>query len=172
MTAKQIQINVQRFSVISAKAFEDVVAAVGHPDLGVFRKDVAASKTYAELENVVRRAIGLSDLMEFARFDLGEVLRKERGHEAARSLRLVAGNPLIMKQMVEHVPDAGSESRARPGLQGRVALGGGRRSHRVSACVFCTNTVQSGTVFLSVHCHIDIGDCISCDWSENYACEE
>jgi len=45
--------------------------------------------------------------MEVARFDLGEILRKERA-AAPRSLRLVAGNPLIMKQMVEHVPDASS----------------------------------------------------------------
>jgi uncharacterized protein (DUF302 family) len=36
------------------------------------------------------------------------VLRKEKGKDARKSLRLVAGNPLIMKQMVEHMPDAGS----------------------------------------------------------------
>jgi len=109
MTTKQI--SVQRFSVVSASAFDVVVArldtAIGHPDMGMFRKEVAAAKTYAELEQVVRRAVGLSDLMEFARFDLGEILRKERA-AAPRSLRLVAGNPLIMKQMVEHVPDASS----------------------------------------------------------------
>ena len=46
--------------------------------------------------------------MEFTRFDLGEILQKERGGQAPQSLRLVIGNPLIMKQMVEHVPDAGS----------------------------------------------------------------
>jgi len=106
-----MQLTVQRFSVVSARAFDVVVArldaAIGHPDMAVFRKDVAAAKTYAELEQVVRRAVGPSDLMEFARFDLGEILRKERA-AAPRSLRLVAGNPLIMKQMVEHVPDASS----------------------------------------------------------------
>src|SRR5271167_2080937 len=106
------QINVQRFSVISAKPFEDVVAkleaAIGHPDMGAFLKDVTSAKTYTEMEEVVHRAVGPSDLMEFARFDQGEILRKERGHAAPKSLRLVAGNPLIMKQMVEHVPDAGS----------------------------------------------------------------
>jgi uncharacterized protein (DUF302 family) len=56
----------------------------------------------------VHNAIGPSDFMEFIRFDLGEILRKERGKQAPRSLRLVIGNPLIMKQMVERVPDAGS----------------------------------------------------------------
>ncbi len=46
--------------------------------------------------------------MEFIRFNLGEILRKERGEEAPQSLRLLIGNPLIMKQMIEHAPDAGS----------------------------------------------------------------
>ena len=105
-------VNVQRFSVISSKSFRDVIrvfdVAVGHSDMNVFRENVAAAKTYAELEKVVHAAIGPSELMEFARFDLGEVLRKRNGAEAPQSLRLVLGNPLIMSQMVEHVPDAGS----------------------------------------------------------------
>ena len=110
MTTKQI--DVQRFSVTSAKSFEEVMAgleaSIGHPDMAAFRRDVTAAKTYAELEKLINKTIGPSGLMEFARFDFGEILRKERGNEAPRSLRLVAGNPLIMKQMVEHVPDAGS----------------------------------------------------------------
>ena len=46
--------------------------------------------------------------MEFTRSDIGEILRKERGEKAPHSLRLLVGNPLTMKQMVEHAPDAGS----------------------------------------------------------------
>ena len=106
------QIAVQRFSVTSSKSFGDIVAvldaAIGHPDMNLFRRDVTAAKTYAELEDIVRKAVGSSDLMEFTRFDLGEILRKEQGTSLPRSLRLVAGNPLIMKQMVKHLPDAGS----------------------------------------------------------------
>lgn len=102
----------QRFSVTSSKSFADVTsrleAAVGHPDMIVFRKEVSSAKTFPELEKIVNKAIGPSGLMEFARFDLGEILRKERGAGAPRILRLVIGNPLIMKKMVEHVPDAGS----------------------------------------------------------------
>jgi uncharacterized protein (DUF302 family) len=106
------QISIQRFSVTSSKPFADVVAAfqeaVGHPDMNAFRKSVATTKTWPELEKVVSGAIGSSGLMEFACFDLGEVLRKEHGPGAPQCLRFVVGNPLIMKQMVEHVPDAGS----------------------------------------------------------------
>ena len=106
------QIIVQRFSVTSSKSFQEVAsrleAAIGHPDMSAFRRDVTSAKTYSELEKIVNKAIGPSGLMEFTRFDLGEVVHKERGPGAPRSLRLVVANPLIMKQMVERVPDAGS----------------------------------------------------------------
>ena len=103
---------VQRFSITSSKSFGEIVkaidAAISHPDVRVFLKNVEAAKSFAEIEALVHNAIGYSDFMEFIRFDLGEILRKDRGEQALRSLRLAIGNPLIMKQMVEHVPDAGS----------------------------------------------------------------
>jgi len=110
MTTKQA--SVQRFSVTSSKSFEEVVAgleaAVGHPNMHGFLRDVASAKTYADLEKVIHEVIGVSGFMEFIRFNLGGIVRKERGEEAPQSLRLLIGNPLIMKQMIEHVPDAGS----------------------------------------------------------------
>jgi uncharacterized protein (DUF302 family) len=106
------QISVQRVSVTSSKSFLEVVsrleAVVGRPDLNAFRKDISAAKSYPEVESVVNKATGPSGFMEFARFDLGEILRKESGTATPRILRLVIGNPLIMKKMVERVPDAGS----------------------------------------------------------------
>ena len=105
------QISLQRFSVISPKSFTEVLtkieSAIGHPDMAAFGRGIKAAKTFAELEGLVNRAVGPSGLMEFIRFDLGEVLRKEHA-SAPKSLRLLVGNPLIMKRMVEHVPDAGS----------------------------------------------------------------
>src|SRR5262249_33099601 len=62
--------------------------------------------TVGELETVVREAVGPSDLMEFVRFDSGDVLRKELGSEGPKMLRLVVGNPLIMKEMAKAVPEA------------------------------------------------------------------
>ena len=35
-------------------------------------------------------------------------MRKETGHETPKMIRFVIGNPLIMKEMAKHVPDAGS----------------------------------------------------------------
>jgi hypothetical protein len=113
--AKQMitkQIAVERFSVVSAKAFDAVVAArdaaIGHPDMGAFQKSIASVNSQAEVGEIVGHAVGLSGLMEFTRFDLGAILRKGRARKGPRILRIVAGNPLIMKEMVKHVPDAGS----------------------------------------------------------------
>jgi hypothetical protein len=61
---------VQQFSVTSAKSFQDVAsrleAAIGHPDMSAFRRDVTSAKTYSELEKIVNQAIGPSGFMEFA----------------------------------------------------------------------------------------------------------
>ena len=113
MSAKQLtQITVERMHFISTKSFADVTATlsalVGHPDLRALVGAIALAKTYPEVEKIVHTATGTSSFMEFVRFDLGEVLRKELGDKAPRSMRFLVGNPLIMKQMVEHVPDAGS----------------------------------------------------------------
>ena len=110
VTTKRIE--VQRFTVISSKSFQEVLAkldaAIGHPNMATFRNDMTSAKTFAELEAAVQKVIGTAGLMEFARFELGEVLRRILGERAPKSVRLVVGNPLIMAQMVEHVPDAGS----------------------------------------------------------------
>jgi uncharacterized protein (DUF302 family) len=106
------EIRVQRFSVTSSKSFKDVLegieSKIGHPDMTAFRKNLTDAQNDAQLQKVVQAATGSSGLMEFTRFELGEVLRKELGSEAPQSLRLVVGNPVIMKQMVKFVPDAGS----------------------------------------------------------------
>jgi uncharacterized protein (DUF302 family) len=105
-----IEVHIRRFSVVSSRPFEEMVrrltATIGHPDMNAFHSAVAAATTVADLEAVVHGAIGSSDLMEFARFDAGEVLRKGRGGQGPKILRLVVGNPLIMKEMVRTVPDA------------------------------------------------------------------
>lgn len=106
------QFEMQRISITSSKSFGEIVkvidATISHPDVREFLKNVESAKSFAEIEALVHNAIGRSDFMEFIRFDLGAILRMDRGEQAPRSMRLVIGNPLIMKQMVEHVPDTGS----------------------------------------------------------------
>jgi uncharacterized protein (DUF302 family) len=76
--------------------------------MAALRKMFSAAQNETEMEKVVDPATQPNGIMEFTRFDLGEVLRKESGASTPRILRIVAGNPLIMKEMVKHVPDAGS----------------------------------------------------------------
>jgi uncharacterized protein (DUF302 family) len=108
------RIDVERLTVTSRKSLhlQDVLAkldaAVGHPNIEEFWKHVAATKTNLEMEKVVQSAIGPSGFMEFARFDHGGVVHKGQSGNPARVFRLVIGNPLIMREMVKHVPDAGS----------------------------------------------------------------
>jgi uncharacterized protein (DUF302 family) len=103
---------VTRVSVTSATPFDTVVAridaAVGHPDWAALKAAIEAAPSSSAVERIVEKATGPSGLMEFVRFDIGGVLRKDGPSASARSLRLLIGNPVIMKQMAQHVPDAGS----------------------------------------------------------------
>jgi uncharacterized protein (DUF302 family) len=105
------KIEVERVSVISSKAFEKVVealkAAVGRPDMIEFARVTKGARTFAELESAVQRGLG-TGLMTFMELDHGAILRKETGKGAPTIVRFVIGNPLIMKEMAKHVPDAGS----------------------------------------------------------------
>jgi len=106
------QIAVERVSFISTRPFAEVIAAfdaaIGHPDMREFGKNVGAAQNWQELEQVVHALIGPSGFMEFVRFNLGQIIQKEQGASAPRILRIVIGNPLIMKTMAEHVHDAAS----------------------------------------------------------------
>jgi uncharacterized protein (DUF302 family) len=106
------RVTVRRVSFISPRPFDEVVnrleAAISRPDMTAFRAALSAVATVDELERLVHAAIGPSGLMEFVRFDQGQVLRKGGSDERPRIVRLVVGNPLIMKDLVTAVRDAAS----------------------------------------------------------------
>ena len=106
------KIEVERFSLTCSKPFHHVVAtlksAVGHPDMVEYFGATRAATSFAELERVVQSGLGRAGFMLFAEFDLGAILRRETGAAAPQSMRFLIGNPLIMKEMVKHVPDARS----------------------------------------------------------------
>jgi uncharacterized protein (DUF302 family) len=106
------KIEIERFSLTTPKRFDDVVAAlnaaIGHPDMAEFWRSTREARSVAELESTIATAVGTAGLMLFAEFDHGEVIRKETRRDTPRIIRFVIGNPLIMKEMAKHVPDAGS----------------------------------------------------------------
>jgi hypothetical protein len=106
------QFSVERFSLVSSRTFAEIVAgldaAVGHPDMRDFGRNVLAAKSWQELEKVIHGFVGPSGFMEFTRFNMGLILQKEQGEAAPKIQRFVIGNPLVMKRMAEHVHDAAS----------------------------------------------------------------
>ncbi len=105
-------IEVERFSLISSKPFNQVVAvlyaSIGHPDMAEFGRSTHEARSFAELKSAVEKGLSTVGLMLFMQLDHGAILRKETGRGTPKMIRFVIGNPLIMKEMVKHVPDAGS----------------------------------------------------------------
>jgi uncharacterized protein (DUF302 family) len=73
-----------------------------------FMNAIKNSRTFDELERVVRKGLGRTGLMLFMELDLGAILREETGLDTPKIVRFLIGNPLVMKEMAKHVPDAGS----------------------------------------------------------------
>ena len=106
------RIEVERFSLTSSKPFNQVVAAlnaaIGHPDMAEFGRSTHEARSFAELKSAVEKGLSKVGLMLFMQLDHGVILRKETGRETPKMIRFILGNPLIMKEMAKHVPDAGS----------------------------------------------------------------
>ena len=81
---------------------------VGRLDIAEFAEASRQAATFAELKKMIDQNVGKTGLMLFMELDHGAVLRKETELTKPKILRLVIGNPLVMKEMAKHVPDAGS----------------------------------------------------------------
>jgi len=110
MAIKKVEI--ERLTLKSSKSFGAVVtalkAAVGQPDMVEFVKETRSARTFSDLESTVRKGLSPKGLMLFMELDQGGVLRRETGLATPKIVRFLIGNPLIMKEMAKHVPDAGS----------------------------------------------------------------
>ena len=106
------KIEIERFSLTSSKPFDQVLAAldaaIGHPDMGEFARSTHEARSFAELKSAVEKGLSKAGLMLFMQLDQGAVVRKEMGRDFPKIIRLLIGNPLIMKEMAKYVPDAGS----------------------------------------------------------------
>jgi len=104
------QVTVERLSLISDKPFESVLAAIrsgiGHPDMTTLWEKIRSADSFQRVEAIVTAALSPTGLMQFGEFDDGGFIRKDRGAGTPQAMRLLIGNPLIMKQMTELVPDA------------------------------------------------------------------
>jgi uncharacterized protein (DUF302 family) len=110
MKTETRQIQLERWSVKSSRPFDEIVsaldAAIGHPDVKTLLPEAEAGSP-DEMKTMLEKALGPSGFMEFIRFEPGKIVAKER-ISSARINRFLIGNPLVMKEMVKHVPDAAS----------------------------------------------------------------
>src|SRR4029077_20852463 len=106
------KIEMERFSLTTSKPFAVVVdgvnSAIGHPDMAEFGRSTHEARSFAELKSAVEKGLSKAGLMLFMQLDQGAVVQKETGQNTPRIIRFIIGNPLIMKEMAKHVPDAGS----------------------------------------------------------------
>ena len=104
------QVAVERLSLISDKSFESVLASIkggiGHPDMNTLWEGIWSAGSFHEVESLVATGLGATGLMQFGEFNDGRIIGKGNGAGTPRAMRLLIGNPLIMKQMTELVPDA------------------------------------------------------------------
>jgi uncharacterized protein (DUF302 family) len=110
MTTKKIA--VERVTFVSSRSFEEVLGlldkGIGRPNWSELSRRMNDAQTFEEYASVIQGVVGSANLMEFLRLDLGSALRKDPAVKDYKVVRIIAGNPLIMKQMTEYVPDAGS----------------------------------------------------------------
>jgi uncharacterized protein (DUF302 family) len=104
------QIHVDRWSVTSSRPFDEIVSAldgaIGHPNIRTLLAEAEAGSP-DEMEALIEAALGPSGFLEFVHFDPSRMIAKGMDN-SLRIRRLLIGNPLVMKEMVEHVPDAAS----------------------------------------------------------------
>jgi len=103
-------VQMERVTFVSTKSFNEIfeklAEAIGHPDIHEFHQSVSEANTISQVEAIVKKAIGSSELMEFARFDSGGIVGKVPNKNGRKILRLLVGNPVIMEEMATTVPDA------------------------------------------------------------------
>ena len=106
------QLSVERVCYVSRKPLHEVLkvldASVGHPNMTELWQKLFNASTVSEVDEIMLSAVGSSGLIEFLRFNHGGIVHKGGSKSAPGNVRLVVGNPSIMRRMVEHVPDAGS----------------------------------------------------------------
>jgi len=106
------KVQMERLSLVTSRPFDEVIArikmSIANQNLEKFLPSTRQAQSVGELESTVHEALGTAGLMLFYEFDHGDIVRKGTGRNTPRIIRLLIGNPLIMKQMSKHVPDAGA----------------------------------------------------------------
>lgn len=100
------KIEIERFSLVAAKQFDDVVGAInamiGHPDMADFWRSTHRTRSVSELETTIRNALGSGGLMLFVTFDHGSIIQKVRAGSEGLDC-----TPEVRRRNLRQVPFAG-----------------------------------------------------------------
>lgn len=103
---------IERLKFTTQKAFDDVLAGlysgISRPDIASLMKELRATHNLEEFERVANAAAGSASLLEFLHLNLGAAITIGSTGPRNRMIRIIAGNPAIMRKMTEWIPDAGS----------------------------------------------------------------
>lgn len=107
-----IHATIERLKFTTTRAFDDVLAGlyggISRPDIPALTKQLAAIRDLDEFEKVANAAAGSASLLEFLHLNLGAAIHVGTSGPRNRMVRIIAGNPAIMRKMTEWIPDAGS----------------------------------------------------------------
>lgn len=90
---------------------DGIFDGISRPDIRSLFSDLEASTSYEQFSSLVRQAQGSAGLMQFWQLNLDVVLTldpRARHQARHRLVRLIAGNPVTMGEMIRHIADAGS----------------------------------------------------------------
>jgi uncharacterized protein (DUF302 family) len=94
------------------EAFEDVLtglySGISGPNLGELKERLKSVHDLEEFAHTVDAAVGSAGVLEFLSLDLGAALRVGHSMHPYRMIRIIAGNPMIMRSMTQSVPAAES----------------------------------------------------------------
>jgi uncharacterized protein (DUF302 family) len=106
-----VHAQIERLCFTSTKAFEDVLAGlyrgISKPNFDELKQRLEKAHDLAEFAQIVKKAVGSAGLLEFLHLDLGAALRVGSSG-SYRMIRIIAGNPMIMRSMTQSAPAAGS----------------------------------------------------------------
>lgn len=106
-----IEVPFKRSLFRSSRSFEEVMqglyGGIGTPDMQTIEA-IRNEKDFEKYQQLVHAAVGPAGLMQFLRLDLGNYIAHHPDAKTGRIVRIIAGNPLIMKRMVTEVRHAGS----------------------------------------------------------------
>src|SRR6266702_7514687 len=95
------KVEIERFTLISSKQFDEVVAAldagIGHPDMADFGRSTREARSFVELKNAVEKGLSKAGLMLFMQLDHGAILRKETGHDTPKMIRWIVAKPEVIQ---------------------------------------------------------------------------